>query len=521
MAKEVTPRGSILGKCVPARYVLAVFGSIGMAIVYGLKVNLSVAMVAMLNHTAVGHGSHGGASHTNGSSNLTNSDVEICLPPGGEDGTNANATATDGPFVWSEPLQGTLLSCYFWGYIISQIPGARVAENFSAKWVMLFSVGINVVCTLLTPVLTKLHYSGLIAMRVLEGVGGGATFPAMHCMIAAWAPPNERSVMSTIIYVGTSFGTAMSILMAGVLSANLGWESVFYVMGGLSCIWMFLWTIFVQDNPQKQSFISAEERQMITASLGNDEPNVKEEHPPVPWKKVFTSVPFWAILVAHCCNNWGWYMFLIEIPFYMKQVLAFNVSSNAVASALPYFPMLIFSIILGKSLDSLKAKKKINTTTARKIATSICSVIPGICLLILCYIGCKHTAAVVIMSVGIVAMGGMFSGFLSNHIDIAPNYAGTLVALTNTVATLPGIIVPLFVGYITKGNQNIGAWRVIFFVTLALFTIEFFIYTMFGSGEEQPWNKKNNSENEEDKEKVLQDENTPLNAAKNGNVTST
>lgn len=38
---------------IPARYVLAILGSMGMAIVYGLKVNLSVAMVAMLNHTAI------------------------------------------------------------------------------------------------------------------------------------------------------------------------------------------------------------------------------------------------------------------------------------------------------------------------------------------------------------------------------------------------------------------------------------------------------------------------------------
>lgn len=250
-----------------------------------------------------------------------------------------------------------MLSCYFWGYLISQIPSARVAENFSAKWVMCFSVAINVICTLLTPVMTELHYVGLIIMRVLEGIGGGATFPAMHCMIAAWSPPNERSVMSTIIYVGTSFGTAISILLAGVLSGSFGWKSVFYVMGGLSCVWMLLWSILVQDNPNKQSFISIEERQMINASLGQE--TQEEEHPPVPWKKVLTSVPFWAILIAHCCSNWGWYMFLIEIPFYMKQVLAFNVSSNAVASALPYFPMLIFSIILGKTLDTLKAKRKI------------------------------------------------------------------------------------------------------------------------------------------------------------------
>lgn len=38
---------------VPARYILAALGSIGMAIIYGLKVNLSVALVGMLNHTAL------------------------------------------------------------------------------------------------------------------------------------------------------------------------------------------------------------------------------------------------------------------------------------------------------------------------------------------------------------------------------------------------------------------------------------------------------------------------------------
>lgn len=36
---------------IPARYILAVLGSIAMAIIYGLKVNLSVAIVAMVNQS--------------------------------------------------------------------------------------------------------------------------------------------------------------------------------------------------------------------------------------------------------------------------------------------------------------------------------------------------------------------------------------------------------------------------------------------------------------------------------------
>lgn len=56
--------------------------------------------------------------------------------------------------------------------------------------------------------------------------------------------------------------------------------------------------------------------------------------------------------------------------------------------------------------------------------------------------------------VGVTSIGGMFCGFLSNHIDIAPNYAGTLMAITNTAATLPGIVMPIFVGAVTQGNVS-------------------------------------------------------------------
>lgn len=64
---------------------------------------------------------------------------------------------------------------------------------------MLFSVAINVICTLLTPWAAGVHFGLFIVMRVLEGVGGGVTFPGMHVMLASWAPPNERSVMSAIV----------------------------------------------------------------------------------------------------------------------------------------------------------------------------------------------------------------------------------------------------------------------------------------------------------------------------------
>lgn len=78
-----------------------------------------------------------------------------------------------------------------------------------------------------------------------------------------------------------------------------------------------------------------------------------------------------------------------------------------------------------------------------------------ICLIGVSYVGCNRTLAVTLMTIGVTCIGGMYSGFLSNHIDIAPNFAGTLVAITNCIATIPGFVVPIFVGKLTHGNVSV------------------------------------------------------------------
>ncbi|KAJ8714908.1 hypothetical protein PYW08_004889 [Mythimna loreyi] len=480
---------------------MAVLGSIGMAIVYGLKVNLSVAMVGMLNHTAI----KAAQELEHGPFNKT---ASVSTVPAEEEctGGSANSTEPDGPFAWPSEVQGIVLSCYFWGYFISQLPAARIAEVYSAKWVMFFSVFINVVCTLLTPVMCELHYSAAVLMRIGEGIGGGVTFPAMHTLLSKWAPPSERSFMAALTYAGTSLGTVISMLMAGVLTANIGWESVFYVMGGLSLIWCVLWVVLVQDTPQQQPFITAEEREMVVTALGNQRQQSNKHNHPVPWCAVFSSPAFLAILIAHTCSNFGWYMVLIELPFYMKQVLKFNMTENALAVSMPFLSLWFFSMILSRTLDWLRSRGTISTTTARKIGTIFACLVPGACLLGICYIGCNRSAAVALMALAVTAIGGMFCGFLSNHIDISPNFAGTLMAITNTVATVPGIVVPIFVGYVTHGNQTISAWRKIFFTTIGLYVIELVTYTIFGSGEEQPWNKVETEEEKKESHKPLNED---------------
>ncbi|KAL0109228.1 hypothetical protein PUN28_014367 [Cardiocondyla obscurior] len=466
------------------RYIMAVMGSIGLAILYGFKVNVSVAIVAMVNHTAI-------KSHSKLSSNdseIDNTTLTSTNTCQFDDASNATTTeCEDGPFVWNELIQGLILSSYFWGYTVSMLPGGRLAELWSAKWLMNGSILLNLIASILTPVAARIHYGLFIVMRFLQGIGGGVSFPAMHVMIAKWAPPSERSVIASIVYAGTALGTVISILLTGLLAANLGWESIFYVEGALCLIWCIFWWLMIADSPEEQTrFMTQEEKNYIVTTLGGHKKNIPKT---IPWSQVFRSKPFMAILVTHFCSNFGWYMLLIELPTFMNQILKFNMSSNAGLSSIPFLCMWLFTMILSKVLTVLQDKRLITVTVSRKIGTLFASLVPMVCLIQVSYVGCDRMKAVVLMTIAVTCIGGMYSGFLANHIDIAPNFAGTLVAVTNFVATIPGFVVPVFVGQLTHGNQTIEAWRIVFLVTIVLYIIEILIYTIFGSGNEEPWNR--------------------------------
>ena len=61
-----------------------------------------------------------------------------------------------------------------------------------------------------------------------------------------------------------------------------------------------------------------------------------------------------------------------------------------------------------------------------------------------------HTTAMVMMTLGIGLNGFSESGFLVNPLDIAPALASVLLGVTNTAATVSGIISPTLSGFIVQ-----------------------------------------------------------------------
>ena len=78
-------------------------------------------------------------------------------------------------------------------------------------------------------------------------------------------------------------------------------------------------------------------------------------------------------------------------------------------------------------------------------------VIPGLLLIGLGYLDCTmKVLAIALLILGVSASGFQYSGFLINHMDIAPAYAGILFGISNSAGAITGFISPAVVGLITE-----------------------------------------------------------------------
>ncbi|XP_043194451.1 putative inorganic phosphate cotransporter isoform X1 [Amphibalanus amphitrite] len=472
-----------------ARHSLAVLGCLGFFVSFSLRVNMSMAIVAMVNHTALAELSH---QHPGGpNASAPPPDVDICHQ--GKAAPKEEVVITeDGPFVWTEMMQGVILSSYFVGYTVSQIPGGRLAERVGAARTFGGGIFLTALLNLLTPVCTHWRVEALIFIRALQGVASGVTCPAIHFMLSRWVPPPERSRISTFVYIGKQLGTAMTILASGPLAGWRwagGWQSIFYVTGGVGVLWYMCWLFLIYDTPAQHPRISARERLYIdTYFKPHAVPADSEKPVGFPWKQALMSRPLYALIVVHFCQNWGDYMIMTELPTYIRTVLHYPLSMNAFYSAIPQLVKVVFALTVSFMSDGL-VNSGLGLSANRKLWNSVGMYIPALMMVGVSYTGC-HDIAVISLMVGTVGFNGaIFSGYNINHMDLAPNFAGTLMGLTNCVATLAGVLAPFATGYVINGHPTLENWRTVFMTAAGFFVFGNTVFCVFGTAKQQKWNE--------------------------------
>ncbi|XP_076362088.1 sialin-like isoform X6 [Tachypleus tridentatus] len=387
---------------IPTRHVLTILGFLGFFVIYSLRVNLSVALVAMVNNTAM-------------QTNVTI--IEECSTPPGI----SNSTfkyKKDGEFAWDENLQGIILAAFFYGYILTQVPGGRLAEQYSAKW--LFGSGIlwTSLLTILTPVVARWSVVAFIILRILEGIGEGITYPALNVMFARWIPLQERSTVISLVGTGANLGTVVTLPVAAVLcncEFGEGWPTVFYLFEHPTILRREI--LYIQSNRQ-------------------------------------------------CITN------------YLK---------NGYKNALLYIAETLTMTGSGVVSDYLRVKGYFRTTTIRKIFESISMLGPAFCLILVPFVGCDGTVAVYLFVFSMAFYGFSSGGDGPIALDMAPEFAGTVMGIVNAVTNVAGLFAPIVGGLLTEHNETLVQWSKVFYLAAGMYILGAMIFLLFGSAEVQPW----------------------------------
>ncbi|GIX96271.1 hypothetical protein CDAR_277931 [Caerostris darwini] len=437
-----------------------------------MRVNLNVAIVAMVNNTS------------NEPSNTSRNIVECpeLLPVKTED---KHIVFKGEQYNWNSREQGIILGSFYYVYFAIQLLGGLLSERFGAKWCFGIGIGMSGVLSLLTPLAARWGTAAFIAVRVLEGLFQGVTYPSITTATSRWSPKEERSRISTIVFMGVPMGIVVSMSVSGWLSSTDllgGWPSVFYVFGTVCLIWFLFWSTFMYEFPADHPGISKEELQYI-----EKDQEEKLQKIDVPWKDIFTSLPMWAVAAAHFGYIFGSFMLVMEMPSFLNQILHFEVDVDGLLSSLPYIAQVFGCYISSYVADRLRKSGKFSITAIRKCSNSIGMIGPGLCMLGVTVSGCSPWITVTLSCVALAFCGCTYSGFNVTHVDMSPELAGILYGMTNTLASLNGIICPTIAGYFLMSGPTIANWNKVFYITSAMFIVPGIIFHLFASAEKQPW----------------------------------
>lgn len=141
------------------------------------------------------------------------------------------------------------------------------------------------------------------------------------------------------------------------------------------------------------------------------------------------------------------------MPTFLSDTINLDLSSNGLYSALPYITTGLLAFPAGVAADLLQKRKILKTVYVRKIFTSGAFVLQ--CGFMLCAAFIMSPASsITFLTIGMGLGSVSMSGYGINYLDIAPQFSSIIFGISNTFATVPGIVSPIITGFIVQNKVS-------------------------------------------------------------------
>ncbi|MEZ0117745.1 UNVERIFIED_ORG: ACS family glucarate transporter-like MFS transporter [Heyndrickxia coagulans] len=335
-------------------------------------------------------------------------------------------------------LTGIVLSSFFAGYTLMQIPGGWLVDRFGYRKVIITALLMWSLFTILTG--AAWSFASLIIIRFLFGIGEGSYFPSASKGIANWFPQNERSkAMSIMLTSGTIMGVIVPILGTQLMKV-VGWREIFFIAGAIGILISLCFGLFV--NERKKAGLEDNEQ---TAPVKS------------PLENVLKTPMIWQLFIAYFSIYAVYWGLTAWIPTYLSNVKGLDLTAVGLYSAIPPFAGIFAMLFSGYMLDKMAQGKD-------KFIAAIFALLAGIFLLLMTYAP-NMIVFIICQSVITVLLSFNIILITSVPLKILPEeVVGSANGFINTGAQFAGVLTPMLIGFLVDAFG--GSYHVAFFMLI-------------------------------------------------------
>ena len=353
-------------------------------------------------------------------------------------------------------IVGLILSSFFWGYALMQVPSGWLADRLRPDKVIFGAALLWGLVQTLTGFATSSRI--FIFLRVLLGIAEAPVMPSGSKLQAVWLTSKERGRGATILDSGAPLGTAVGgPIIVAFMAWFGGWRGALIGAGVLTIIIAYLAWRVIKGGPDKNPKVNDAEREYIKKALEEEYETAKHQAKGnASAKEYLKSRSFWCMCLGWFSFNTVFYGLMTWGPSFLAKTQHLDIKSIGSSVLIIFGFGFVGEIIGGLIADKWRAMGGDHNKVMRTLL-SIAGIMTSISIFLLAYTS-SLTGAVALLSSALFFLrwGGLYwsvPAAISQR-----NHVGTVGGCMNLAGNIAGVVTPIYIGIIVSltGSYFLG-----------------------------------------------------------------
>jgi ACS family tartrate transporter-like MFS transporter len=369
------------------------------------------------------------------------------------DRMNVGAAALQMPkdLGFSDRTVGLGAGIFFLGYFLLEIPGALIAERWSARrWIARIMVSWGIATVLMGFIHTS---HGFYTVRFFVGAAEAGFFPAVLVYLTHWFRYEDRAKVIAFFYaaypISFVLGSPLAGWMLGISWLGLrGWRWLFILEGIPAILFGIVTLFYLTDWPLQAKWLQPDEREWITEELLKEKRAKQKVHSFKIWE-AFRNRDVVLLTLCYFFALTGGYGVSFWLPTILKRLSGLTDMQVTLLAALPYLAGFLSQQINGWHSDR---------TRERRWHAAIPIFCCGLALLLAVQFRANVTLCVAMFTLVGAGYFAFHPGFWPIPTQfLSESAAAASIGLINSVGNLGGFVGPMTMGYLVTRTKSFKA----------------------------------------------------------------